>query len=168
MIDSTVTIPINEIINLSAAYTLTKKTIAVQWLLGNVLLVIFLLSSIGLFFVFKYVKPVPVPDKNEKRSIKSFSLLYISIVFVVGVLLTNFFFDTWFLLLWCFLYGIVLFVIFKWHTFFVRYNHSMPGGWLIIYVALIVVSFFVYNIFPTMVTAHEAQTESKKIHTSNR
>lgn len=161
MIDSTITIPIQKIIYLSSAYNLTKKTIAVQWLLGNILLVAIVLTSIGLYFLMKYIKPVSIDDKKEKQPIKTFSLLYLSIVFIIGVILTNFFLDTWFLLLWCFLYGIVLFLIFKWHSLFIRYNHSMPAGWLIIYIAVIVVSFFIYNIFPTMVTAHEAQTESK-------
>ena len=154
MNDSTAVIPIREIVAIGNTLNYARKSIAVHWFIGNLSIIITLLSIIALVILVSRVKPnVSVPI--EKRSFTTKKTVLAAGIFLAGLIISQLLLTLSGVFIWCIIYGTGMAFYVKWSSWFIRRSYKIPIGWVICLFAVVSITTISFNIIPSMVSANE-------------
>ena len=152
MMDSTSVISFQEMQVIAQTISLARKTIAVQWFLGNIFLVVGALLCIAVPVLLRFIPLASGPRTNEDRKAGLKGVALLTGIFVIGLLAVQLLLNFWGVILWLLCYGVFLALWFKWRSWFVRTGSGIPIGWTIVQVFLFVVFLLGYNVLPSLIS----------------
>lgn len=152
MIDSTAVIPVSEILAIGETLNYARRSIAVQWFIGNISTVIICLSIVALILASKIKPNSSIPIKV--RSFSTLKTLLAAGIFIIGLIISQIMLKLSGVILWCIIYGTGMAFYLKWSSWFMRRNHKIPIGWIICLFAILAITTMSFNIIPSMVSAN--------------
>lgn len=149
MIDSAA-IPVKDLILIGETLSLARKTVALQWFIGNISMIIVALAVFGFFLL----SNLPIVNNEIKdRVVNNKTVFILSGCYLIGLIISQVYLRIFGTILWSTCYALGCAVWLKWDRWFIRRSSKIPMGWMISSICIILITLLFFNFLPSMITA---------------